>query len=69
MIEDIKNINVKYAFPIPVLGLRSEMTKLKENLKKYGIITKGRYGNWEYAGIEHSVEDGLNINSEVKYLL
>ncbi len=58
-------LTVKYGFTIPTIGLPSTLTFIQNYLKKYNVITLGRYGEWKYSGIEHAFEDGLRIYNEL----
>ncbi|PKP60160.1 MAG: hypothetical protein CVT89_00400 [Candidatus Altiarchaeales archaeon HGW-Altiarchaeales-2] len=64
LIENI--VNIKYGFSIPDLNLPKNIDVIQKYLLKNDVHSIGRYGNWEYAGIEHSILDGKNIAEKLK---
>jgi hypothetical protein len=37
---------------------------LREHLRRKGILTAGRYGSWDYNGMEASMADGIRAAGE-----
>lgn len=51
-------MHIPYGFPIPDIGARERVSNIRRCLEPLGIITAGRYGAWEYSGMEHAVAMG-----------
>lgn len=54
-------LKIKFGFPIPTIGLEKKLKLIQDFLKDHDIYSIGRYGEWKYAGIEHSIKDGALI--------
>ena len=59
---------IKYAFAIPTIDLSQNRVLIQRFLRSKNIYSIGRYGNWEYSGMEHAVRAGKNIAEEVALL-
>ncbi|MDD5617608.1 MAG: FAD-dependent oxidoreductase [Candidatus Omnitrophica bacterium] len=57
--------NIKYGFAIPTLSLSRDRAIIQKFLRSRGVFSVGRYGNWEYSGMEHALMEGEEIAKEV----
>jgi hypothetical protein len=59
-------LDIKYGFNIPTHDRRKNVETIKEYLLPNNMYTIGRYGNWEYSGIEHSIFDSKRFVESIK---
>lgn len=53
---------LEYAYPIPLISTPIVSTKITDVLKKYGIRSVGRFGDWKY---EESNQEPLYLKSKL----
>jgi len=59
LVKDI--MHIKYGFPIPTLDRDKNVKIIQTFLRKNNIFSIGRYGNWEYSGMEHAIMAGKEL--------
>ena len=56
---------LEHAYPLPTLGLEKDLAIIQDFLKQNRIYSIGRYGNWEYSGMEDAIIDGKAIAEKI----
>ena len=54
-------LEIKYGFTLPTIDVPECLDTILKYLEENNIYSIGRYGEWKYSGIEHSIEDGKKI--------
>lgn len=54
-------MNIEYGFNVPTLDTKKNVDLIRNFLFGHDIYSIGRYGKWEYSGIEHSILDGKEM--------
>ena len=60
-----KVMKLNPAYIIYDLKHRENTEKIKEYLKSLKILSKGRFGEWEYLNMDHSIISGKNAVEEL----
>jgi protoporphyrinogen oxidase len=58
-------LDIPYAYVIYDHNYRRNVGLIKEYLEEQGIWTVGRYGNWEYSGMEEAIWQGKLITDRI----
>lgn len=58
--------DIKYGYPIYDQHYLEATTEIKEFLLSNGVITCGRYGNWQYMSMEDSMFDGRRAAEQIR---
>jgi len=56
-------IDVDYSYPVPTIDRNSSLSTIQGYLKDYEILSRGRFGAWEYeiGNMDHSVMQGVEV--------
>lgn len=55
---------VSYANVIPLVGRQQQARKIRDELKRFGVYTAGRYGSWEYLWTVEAARSGYHAAQE-----
>jgi UDP-galactopyranose mutase len=58
-------LDVPYGFNLFTHNRTANIELIKNYLKERNINTIGRYGNWEYSGIEHAILNSRNLSNQL----
>jgi len=66
-VKKVNSYYVKYAYPIPVLGLEKKVKKILDFLDSKNIYSRGRFGAWsyKYGNTDHAIRYGLDIANRI----
>ncbi|GAG73794.1 unnamed protein product [marine sediment metagenome] len=68
-IEVTQVLNLKYAYIIYDLNHRKNVDKIHSFLRENNIISCGRFGEWEYFNMDHSIMSGKRAAEKINKLL
>ncbi|GAH58888.1 unnamed protein product, partial [marine sediment metagenome] len=68
-IEVTQILNMKYAYIIYDLNHRKNVDKIHSFLRANNIISCGRFGEWEYFNMDHSIMSGKRAADKLNKLL
>lgn len=61
----VKIYDVKYAYPIPVLGHQSILNRIKVWLEQNEIYSIGRFGEWAYINSDEALYRGIRLGKSL----
>jgi len=66
-VKIVNSYHVKYAYPIPIIGLEKRVKKILDFLDSKNIYSRGRFGAWsyKYGNTDHAIRYGLDVANRI----